>query len=423
MPSAMPRRVLLSGVFDMRNYGDLLFPLVARERLAPHGIAVQPVAPTNGLTTLTDAIPPVAFSETMRPGMDADAVLIGGGYVIHTHPMDFLEQYQLGDTGDWAASSLWLGMTLTGALRDIPVLWNAPGVPHPFTPRQLPMVAAAMRAADYVAVRDRGSAELLSAPTDLPVSIVPDPIADLARLWPRKRLEEPFRWLAARKGFPAEARILALHVRDRSLIGLGAEGLAHLIGGFAAARGLTPLLVAVGAAHDDPRIAGEVARHMPQPPVVLDDPESLLEITAAFAHAACYVGASLHGYVAASAYGVPGVLVARPAYRKFTGFLEHVGREGDLARDWPAAFVIGRERAEEEASPRIPPAVHAALDAHWARIVRGISDPARGHAARRDFPAALLRLGMEAAGAGWALRPFLARTSMARHRQKTGQNV
>jgi len=386
------------------NYGDLLFPLIARRRLASAGVDVIPVAPTSRTTGWEDAMVPVDVGTMLTE--PADAVVIGGGYMINVHPMDF-DEYAAGGTSRWAMAGLWLGSTMAGALHDVPVLWNAPGVPHPHGRRIRPIVDAALSAAGYVSVRDRGGAELLAAPRSIDVSVVPDTIAELAALWPKETLAEIFHSLLERKKANPSERYLALHVRDRSVAGCSMSDLAARVDRFASDYRLTPLLVAVGRSHDDPRVARALARHLRGRHLLLDDPRGLREMTAAFAYSAIYIGASLHGYIASSAYGVPGVLVARPAYRKFAGFLEHTGRLEDLVRDWDHAFEIADARACEAHSTRIPSEAFAALDAHWTKIRLGIERPAAKRSERRAFLAALVRAGVEANGPEWALRPIL----------------
>jgi hypothetical protein len=254
--------------------------------------------------------------------------------------------------------------------------------------------------------------ELLDPPPDLAVSIVPDTIAGLAAMWPLRSLEPAFQQFLERKGADRDARYLAIHMRDRSIAGIEPSALAARIDAFAEAQGLVPLLVAVGRSHDDPRTARRIAEHLRGPFVLLDDPLSLMEITATLAHCALYVGGSLHGYVACAAYGVPGVLVARPAYRKFAGFLEHTGRLEDLARDWDGAFAMAAERREGR-GPGMPAAVLAALDAHWDKVRDGVLDRAYNAAPRRDFLRAFLQTGLANRGPAWALAPFLSRAGPA----------
>src|SRR5262249_6563241 len=151
---------LITGTFDVANYGDLLFPLIAQHNLP--GIDVIPVSPTSGRTVFRDALPPTAIAEALSMSLRGDAVLIGGGYIIHDQPAGFLEEYRAADAIGWAYPSLWLGATLVAAMQDIPVLWNAPGAPFPFArPRRESVVRDALRAATYVSVRDAGSATFL----------------------------------------------------------------------------------------------------------------------------------------------------------------------------------------------------------------------------------------------------------------------
>lgn len=409
----MSGRVLLTGMFDMRNYGDLLFPLVARHALAPYALAPVAVAPTGGAAALGDAMVPVALGDVLRGEVAARGIAIGGGYIIHGQNLDFIEDYDSGGTGAWAGAGLWLGATLAAALNDVPLAWNAPGVPHPFTTAQRPVVVAACRAADYLAVRDGGSAELLGAPADAPAAVVPDPVAGIAGMWPRAGLAEDFQALLARKGMPAEARLLAIHVRNRSMAGLAPDALGRALGEAARSQGAVPMLVAVGQSHDDPLVARRIAPHLGGPALLLDDPLGLREITAALAFSAAYVGASLHGYVVASAYGVPGVLLGRPAYRKFAGFLAHAGRPDDLARDWDGAIALVGARLAAPRHAGLPPTLLDALDRHWAALARALADPAPRRAARHDFMRAMVAQGIRREGPGWPILPFLGRA--ARH--------
>lgn len=407
MTRSAARRVLMTGMFDMQNYGDLLFPLVARERLAPHGIEIVPVAPTGRSAGLADAIAPISAARMLSGEEDFDAVLIGGGYLVHNHPMTFLTEYVNDEVSHWASSALWIGATLAAALADVPVLWNAPGVPHPLGRGVRPLAIAALRAADYVSLRDRGAAELLATPADLPLAIVPDTVAGIGSLWSRQQLATAFRGFLERKGANRAKRHMTLHLRDRSVAGLDMAALAATIDAFAEKQGLTPLLVAVGRNHDDPRTARRLAEHLKGHHILLDDPLSLCEMTAVFAHSALYIGASLHGYVACAAHRVPAVLVARPAYRKFAGFLEHTGRSDDLARDWDAAFEKAAAKSEGLAPP-IPTEALARLDAHWARILHAVVEPRHGAGARRNFLSDVLRMGLDNRGPSWALAPFLS---------------
>lgn len=403
------KRIFLTGVFDMQNYGDLLFPLIAVRRLADIGAEVVPVAPTSNWAGIPDAMTPVDINEMMTGEAPVDGIVIGGGYLIHTHRMDVLREYGQANVGEWAGPGLWMGAALAAALRDVPLAWNTPGVPHPIPGGQRNVVDAVLRASSYVSVRDRGGAELLNAPADTPVAVVPDPIAELARLWPKSSLEEPFKQLLARKGFAGRTGFVAVHYRNRSVAGLTPEDIAHNLAAFARQMDLTPIMMAVGRTHDDDLLARSISERLGEPHILLDDPASLREIASAIAFSRFYLGASLHGYVTAVAYGVPGVLVARPAYKKFSGFLEHIGRMEDMARDWPAAYASALGRRGEVRTNWRSYEVFAALDEHWRRIAEAIQNPRQGALPRRELVSKWLAFGLKELGPEWTMRPVTHR--------------
>jgi polysaccharide pyruvyl transferase WcaK-like protein len=407
--SNLPQRVLITGMFDMRNFGDLMFPLIAQRRLGRIGIDVVPVSPTGLPTGLADAMASIGMRDMLAGDCAVRGILIGGGYIIHTHTMSFLERYREEGVESFIGPGLWLGATLAAGIGNIPAIWNAPGVPHPLVQNQRGLIDAALRAANYVSLRDSGAVELLAAPDDVKVEIVPDTVVEIARIWSRQSLEAPFKSLIARKGGDPDARYCALHFRDRSIANLGPEGAAALIDRFAEAHKVAPILIAIGQAHDDDAVARNIVRHLKTRHILLDDPSSLIEIAAAIGLSSFYIGASLHGYIVAAAYGVPGVLVARPSYRKFQGFLDHTGRYEDLARDWHQAFDKGAQAAKEGVSDRIPDSVSEKLDRHWNGIGAALSSPKRKSVERQEFVRAWFRAGIAAGGPTWAHHPFVGR--------------
>lgn len=394
------RHALLFGTFDVANYGDLLFPFVARHRLARLGLGVTPVSPTMQRVPFADALQPRTIA-AVADGAGAEAVLIGGGEIAHGAPAHFLAEYAIGDLPQWAYPSLWCGASLIGALADKPIIWNAPGAPGPFPePMRRTILGAVLDAADYVAVRDETSRRHVGGVA----TVVPDTIAELPTVWSPSMLGEVFRTLCARKEIPADTALLAVHVRPS---GVGPEGMAALgaaLDAFAAARGLTPLLIAIGASLGDREAIEELSAVLKGPHICLDDPHTLTEIAAAIAHAKGYVGNSMHGYITALAYGRAGVIVARPAFRKFAGFTAHAGRPGDVAAGWDAA--LARLAATLGEAVAVPASVGEALDLHWRRVAAAIADPDAGRTRRATLLRAYLANGLVGGGMGWLLAPL-----------------
>ena len=99
------RRVWLTGTFDVLNYGDLLFPLIAAHRLAPHGIEIIPIAPTAHWPPWQDAAAPLGVRD-MLAGKCRRMPSHGRGYIVHTQSLGFLEEYQEDEVGETAGAQL-----------------------------------------------------------------------------------------------------------------------------------------------------------------------------------------------------------------------------------------------------------------------------------------------------------------------------
>lgn len=399
--------VLIFGTFDVRNYGDILFPLIARRRLAPHGMRVRAVSPTAVPTGWRDAMPPEAVKTLLTTPDTPAAVLIGGGNIVHGRSVT-LPDYLSAGVREWAYPSLWLGATLIAAVKNAPLAWNAPGVPWPLGPREIRYAKAALEAADYVSVRDEASLANLADAAPADAVVTPDTALDIAALWPRASLEDDFRQLLVRKGHAATGGFVAIHVKARSLAA-PMESVAAGIDAFARKFSRTPILVAIGPCHDDHVTARRLSRFVKTPHVTLDDALGLREIASAIAFSDIYVGCSLHGYVTSFAYGRRGVIVAQPLLPKFPGLLAHLGRQdSDLATDWESGFE--KAAALMEASPRsdaaLPREVAARLDKHWAAIAAAFDDKARKSAHRIRFLRRAIYFGIERGGWDWAMKGF-----------------
>lgn len=355
---------MLTGTFDVHNYGDLLFPLIAAERLAEWGVTVRAASPTGQGVSWRDTVRPEPLLSALFGPRPYDGVLIGGGNIIHARPVT-LPDYA--GCADWAYGALWLGASLAATQRKVPVLWNAAGVPHAFEPREAGFVAAAVGASAYVAVRDAASAAFLGAAG---VQVVPDTALGLARLWNKVGLAVEFRQMLERTGADGAARFLAVHVKERSVAG-PVEGLAPLLDAFCTKAGLVPVLIGIGACHGDDVATDRLAAAMTGPRVNLSRPLGLREIAAAIAYSQGYVGASMHGYVTAAAYGVAGVIVGKPKLVKMAGLLAHLGRPQDEAADWAGALAL----AETFKGQPLPAPVGQALDAHWRAVGEGFTRP------------------------------------------------
>ncbi len=161
----MPYRIAIVGGFDVSNFGDLLFPLLARAQLARRlgdDVALQ----AYGYRPMSTEVWPYPVRPVCCLAGEVtayDALLIGGGLLVRT---DEQIASGYGPTVAWThlPLGLWLIPSLTAKLAGVPVAWNAPGVRGEFPTALWPLLALTLETLDYVAVRDTSSARWLTAP-------------------------------------------------------------------------------------------------------------------------------------------------------------------------------------------------------------------------------------------------------------------
>lgn len=379
-------RLAIYGTFDVLNYGDLLFPLLLRDRLGVPDAHMRAYSPRGGSLAWEDTV--TALPIETAAAFPADLHVIGGGNILHAGitPLPDYAESIFGRHGAYAA--LWLGAGLIAAQQEKPLAWNAPGVPFPMEsgPAQI-LRDRILAASPCVTLRDAASREFWGAAAVPGIDILPDTALDLAALWPVETLRSHAEAAFTRHGMAVPARWLALHVNDRYMDGdlsLQARQIEALVRQTEA----LPVLIAIGPCHGDHSLAAALGVELKIPALILDRPGSLREIAGLIAHAAGYVGSSMHGLITALAYGRPALAIARARMVKFCGLLGHLGMPERLAQSWGAAV---------QTTPLLDPvpaeglqAIRQArdrIDAHWARLrgLFGAPLPATCQAAMRDL--------------------------------------
>jgi hypothetical protein len=179
----------ISGTFDVENYGDLLFPLIAaaaltrrdqRMRVVPYSVTgkAEPAWPYQ--------VRPV--DELIASVTTLSAMLIGGGQLVR-----FDSRYPIPVPPNVALPiAYWLVPAALAALTGKPVIWNAVGAwtGSPRAPWQDELVRQVFAASYFIGVRDILTRDHLArlAP-GAAIEFLPDTAFGLARLWPLEAAE------------------------------------------------------------------------------------------------------------------------------------------------------------------------------------------------------------------------------------------
>src|SRR5258706_6026210 len=215
----------ICGTFDVANYGDLLFPLIAESELTErlgavtlHRFSYYARNPPDWPYEVTSvaALPRVIHR--------LDGMLIGGGHLIR-----FDKQVAAGYGAPTPEIHHPTGYLLTPALialqHDVPLVWNAPGVLCDVPAWANPLMETALRISRYVSVRDEPSRAALEPLTSSTIAVVPDtafmlprlvnleatPSAEFERLCEASGLDGPYIVVQAASGMEGFVRFIKNH--------------------------------------------------------------------------------------------------------------------------------------------------------------------------------------------------------------------
>jgi lipopolysaccharide transport system ATP-binding protein len=363
----MPARewqIGIVGTFDVENYGDLLFPLLAERELGERLGAVR-VHAFSYRSRARDAWPypvtPVDDLPGAMPGLDA--MLVGGGYLVR-FDKEVAPGYLPSSDAIHHPTGYWLTPALVALQHGVPVVWNAPGMHCNELPRwSWPLLRLALAESAYVAVRDELTrAALAPFAGACPVVTVPDTAFALPRT------------VASHAELAPE---LARLRRE-----LGIEGRRYVV--VQAADGIVPFarfLAANGAQLGDLAIValpvspaltenGAIIRHALPRAVSPERWPHPLVIAGLVGGAEAVAGHSYHLAITALTAGVP---VFSPSGRegKFSIF-SGIGSIHPLPVDDAAGVDAFLARLGRRAPPRELEPLVAGVAAHWDRVAAAI---------------------------------------------------
>lgn len=349
----------LFGTFDLENYGDLLFPLIAETELA------ERLGPVNLHRFSYDAKTPPDWpyavqSLTELPQMAGglDGVLIGGGFIIR-FDKEVAPAYYPPTARIHHPTGYWLTPALIALQHGIPLIWNAPGMHCNDLPAWAdPLMELAFPLSSYIAVRDEPSqAALARFASKAQITVVPDtafgishlldrgPSSEFERLRDRSGLAGPYIIIQAAQGLDFFLHFVKKHARRLREYRFLALPIGPVLGDHAA----------ILDAYDLPRLV-----RLPFWP----HPLLLAEL---ISQAAGVVGHSYHLAITALASGVPAftpVDLSVGKYAALQGFetIYPLAKEKELDPDW---FL--KRLGKTKPSPAAQTA-REQLTQHWDRV-------------------------------------------------------
>jgi polysaccharide pyruvyl transferase WcaK-like protein len=359
------------GTFDVHNYGDLLFPLVAEKKLEPISSDVVHVSPIGSPMIYRDVPPSVDFATASE--IKFDGVVIGGGNILHSGWSN-LAPYKKVQYG--AYPGLWLNAAILARKQDIPLVVNAPGAPHAFPWPASRLIAQLTEQAAYFAVRDEYSQARIIKAGGRRVGIVPDSALQLSDVIAHR--DDSVHELGGEFSDLRRGGYIAVHVNGR-YVDREIQDLAKVLDRLSADFDMRLCLIGIGPCHGDDVYARTLGSKMSSRPIVFDSPQEVSAVAHLIADSKFYLGSSLHGFITASSYGVPALLVANHQKQsKFRGLLAQVGGDDRMFESWEAAIdaLAGTRRTHVLLDSAVDlTSARAALDEHWRLLRAGLTGP------------------------------------------------
>jgi lipopolysaccharide transport system ATP-binding protein len=368
-------QIALFGTFDVENYGDLLFPLIAEaeltERLGPvkiHPFSYHARTPPHWpyqVTSLTELPQKVSY---------LDAALIGGGHIIR---FDKEVALALGYGPPTPAihhpTGYWLTPALMALQHGVPLIWNAPGMQYHEIPAWAdPLMELVFPLSRYISVRDHLSQTALARFVEkTQIAVMPDTAFGIPKLVDTRRgsdelrvlrkasgLTDPYIIVQATPGLDPFLRFVKTHsdrLRDFRFLALP----------------IGPLL------GDNETALGDELPGMVRLPFW---PHPLL-LAELISDAAAVVGYSYHLAITALAFGVPvfcPVDLSVGKYVALSGFDTIFPLPNETETD-PQLFITRLGKTVPSQAAR---AARDQLERHWDRIAtvirEGLTDSRRG---------------------------------------------
>lgn len=350
------------GTFDVENYGDLLFPLLAKAELSARlGHIKLHCFSYHTKTSLRWPYEVRSVADLPQMINHLDAVLIGGGFLIR-FDKEVAPGYMPPRPVIHHPTGYWLTPALLALQHNVPLIWNAPGMHRNEIPAwAAPLMELAFTHSTYIAVRDKPSqAALLPFAGKTEIAVVPDTAFGITHLF-NEQLSVEFDRLRKQSGLTAPYIIIQ-----------SALGLDNFSGFVKKHRqrfqGLQFLALPIGPVlHDHVAILED---DLPGLVRLTDWPHPLL-LAKLISQAEAVVGHSYHLSITALASGVPAFTLqdlSKGKYSALSGFgtIFQLTKRGEPDIDWFLARV-GKTAPSAAVCATLEP-----LAKHWDIVTAAI---------------------------------------------------
>jgi|GEM_PF-199557 polysaccharide pyruvyl transferase WcaK-like protein/Uri superfamily endonuclease len=364
-------KIAFSGVFDLANYGDHLFPIVFKAMMETRGLDValflfSPIACNEALNE--DNVPVYALSDLEKMHLDIcfDVIIVGGGGIIHFFDVQVKTTLDTEQYSDYPIYQTWLIPSLVAHKYDLPLIWNSPGI----TFRQEGMYSHLTKAfcddIDYLSVRNSFSMDVL-----LECGVQPERInLSIDSAFAISQIPEVF---ALR--VEADARLKGNYIvfhTNRFISEDDIPVVVELMDSLAA-QGYKIVLLPLAYTHGDDIILKRINQISGERYIIFDKTLHFREMMNILAGCTLYIGTSFHGAITAIAYGKKAVAFDFMHNTKTKDLFQFLGLESNYLCEVEKLKNTVKRVLQDDSAPNLME-IQSILSTHFdniSKILRG----------------------------------------------------
>ncbi len=381
----MEYNIALSGIFDVENYGDLLFPEIFKRAMEKRGLNFNQFLfspfECDGNTTgsLTGRVYSPEDMEKIHAEHPFDAVVIGGGALIQ---FDQIPVKRSGDTeiSYYHIPDSWIYPSAFAIKNNIKLMFNLPQVPYEIDGAFAELTHYLLRNTDYISVRDKISEKHIADSyngEEVPeISVHPDSVCCISELIPESQLPETAEIFDIKKPYAVIHINASKPEKDDVYL---EKIIKNLI-----SKGLQPVLLPLGYTHRDDVFMSEFNRKTGGLCKTFGRKLKIIEMASVLANCEMYIGSSFHGAITAMAYGKKALSYNCIHPYKNREIFKQFGVEKYVAENGEQLNLLADELLNDDNFNPNVAAVTKEVNEHFDRIFNLITQPETAEKSERD---------------------------------------
>lgn len=321
------KKIAQIGTFDVENFGDLLFPTVLKAQF--NDIEIDLFSPLGNMKKPFEEDIFVFSIKDLEEKCKTEKyqlIVIGGGDLIRVQ-RNIAASYV---SDFYACTSIWQMPIIIGKKYQIPVIFNAVGVPMEFGFSEKKMTRLLLNNVDYLSVRDHFSKLFLMECGLDNVEVVPDTAFIIPEIYKKNELIPIKTKLVKEHKIPDEKYIVFQHntINDEDTVYL-----KTVLNKLCDKYKKQILLLPIGYVHKDIKFMEKLIDTDNNGIFLYREKLSPKEMCAVLSCSDGYIGTSMHGAIISYAYGKNIVSINTARLTKITGFLENIDQKNAEVND------------------------------------------------------------------------------------------